>query len=251
MFFDPDGNFPNHHPSPIEPENTAALRERVVQEGADLGMAFDGDADRVFLVDEQGRLVTGSEMTALVIDAVLAENPSRRVLYNAICGWNVRDVLAKYPQAVAHRTKVGHAYIKHDMRTYDAYFAGEHSGHYFFKDNFFGDSGLIAAMVVMGLLHKDGRKLSEVLATHRKYFQIPETNFTVSEPKLVMEKLAEKYEEGEVDWLDGLTVRYSDYWFNVRPSSNEPLLRLNVEAISQIVLDQRVAELSLAIKELA
>lgn len=250
MYFEPDGNFPNHLPSPIEPENTEDLRARVVLEGADLGMAFDGDADRVFLVDETGRLVTGSEMTAMIMDALLEEDPTRTVLYNAICGWNVRDVLARYPQAKSYRTKVGHGYIKKDMVTHEADFAGEHSGHYFFKQNFNADSGLVATVIVLGLISSKSRKLSEILATHRKYSEIPETNFKVSDSKSVMEGLAEEYKDGQIDWLDGLTVSFSDWWMNVRPSSNEPLLRLNLQAVSPEILKEKTTELTAKIEQL-
>lgn len=250
MYFEPDGGFPNHLPSPIEPENTEDLRARVVAERADLGMAFDGDADRVFLVDETGRLVTGSEMTAMIIDALLQEDPSKTVLYNAICGWNVRDVLARYPLATSHRTKVGHGYIKKDMVTYKADFAGEHSGHYFFKHNFNADSGLVATVVVLGLISSKSQKLSDILATHRKYAEIPETNFKVSDAKSVMERLAEEYKEGQIDWLDGLTVSFPDWWMNVRPSSNEPLLRLNLQAVNPEILKDKTHELTARIEQL-
>jgi len=249
MYFEPDGNFPNHLPSPIEPENTADLRRKVVEEKADLGMAFDGDADRVFLVDNEGQSVTGSEMTAMILDEILTQDPTRTVLYNAICGWNVRDVVERH-RAKALRTKVGHGFIKKDMRRYDAYFAGEHSGHYFFKDNYYCDSGVIAAMLVILLVSQDGRKLSEVLVPHRQYVQILETNFRVGEPRLVMDRLAEKFVHEEIDWFDGLTIKTLEWWANIRPSSNEPLLRLNIEAKTSDVLERVRVELIEAIKQL-
>jgi phosphomannomutase len=250
LYFEPDGNFPHHLPSPIEPANVRDLQQRVLGERADLGIAFDGDADRMFLVDDQGRWVSGSETTALVLDELLAQDPKRIVIYNAICGWNVRDVVAKH-NAIAYRSKVGHAYAKRDMKRYGACFAGEHSGHYFFKENYNGDSGLIAALVTLGLVSRDGRPLSQILQPYRKYFQIPETNFKVADSKAVMQRLAERYADGVVDWLDGLTVCYPDWWFNVRPSSNEPLLRLNVEAILEELLQGKAAELSAIIRDLA
>jgi len=249
MYFEPDGNFPNHLPSPIEPKNVEDLCRKVVEEKADLGMAFDGDADRVFLVDDTGRFVTGSEMTAMIMDEILTQDPKRTVLYNAICGWNVRDVVEKH-KAHALRTKVGHGFIKKDMRTYDAYFAGEHSGHYFFKENFFCDSGVIAAMFVLSLLSGEGKKLSELLEPYRKYFQIPETNFKVTDPKRVVDGLAEKFAHEEIDWLDGLTIKTLEWWANVRPSSNEPLLRLNIEAKSPALLEQIKNELTEAVAQL-
>lgn len=251
LFFEPDGNFPNHMPSPIEPENTEALREKVVEVGADLGMAFDGDADRMFFVDEKGTLVTGSETTALVLEALLSHNPKQTVLYNAICGWNVRDVLAKFPEATSARTKVGHAFIKNDMRRLEAKFAGEHSGHYYYQDNFYGDSALITAVFALELISKKGEKFSAILEDYRKYVQIPETNFRVTNTKLVMEEIAKLHSDAEVNWLDGITVTYADWWFNVRASMTEPLLRLNVEAKSADLLAAKVSELSSQITTLA
>lgn len=248
MYFEPDGNFPHHLPSPIELQNVADLQEKVVKVGADLGMAFDGDADRVFLIDEKGGIVTGSEMTALVMEEILSRDSRRVVLYNAICGWNVRDVIKKH-KATAYRTKVGHGYVKKDMKRCSAYFAGEHSGHYFFKDNYNCDSGLIAAVFVLALLSQTNEPLSEVLKPHRKYFQIPETNFKVSDAQAVLSRLEKRYQNLEIDELDGLTVRGKDWWCNVRSSSNEPLLRLNLEAISQDVLEQRCNELIELIRE--
>jgi phosphomannomutase len=249
MYFEPDGNFPNHLPSPIEPKNVEDLCKRVVAEKADLGMAFDGDADRLFLVDDAGRWVNGSEMTALVMDGILNQDPTRTVLYNAICGWNVRDVVERH-QAHALRTKVGHGFIKKDMRTYDAYFAGEHSGHYFFKDNYGCDSGLIAAMFVLSLMAREGKPLGTLLEPHRKYFQIPETNFEVTDTGGVIDKLAEKFAHEEIDWLDGLTVRTLEWWANIRPSQTQPLLRLNIEAKTPELLHQVETELTEAIQQL-
>ncbi|MBN2585045.1 phosphomannomutase/phosphoglucomutase [Patescibacteria group bacterium] len=250
MYFEPDGNFPHHLPSPIEPKNVADLRQRVVAEKADLGMAFDGDADRMFLIDEQGKIVTGNETTAMVMDQLLDEDPSRIMLYGAIAGWNIRDVISKH-QATAYRTKVGTGYIKKDMKARGVYFAGEHSGHYYFQRNYNGDSGLIAAVLVLALISQKGQPLSEILKPHRRYYQIPETNSRVNDPNVVMRKLSGQYADGQVDWLDGLTVTYPDWWFNVRPSSNEPLLRLNVEAVSPGLLESKSAELSASIRKSA
>lgn len=249
LYFEPDGDFPNHLPSPIEPKNVEDLCRKVVEEKADLGMAFDGDADRVFLVDNDGRWVNGSEMTALVMDAILTEDPTRVVLYNAICGWNVRDVVERH-KAKAFRTRVGHGFIKKDMRQYDAYFAGEHSGHYFFKSNFGCDSGLIAAMFVLSLMTKTGKSLSELLEPHRQYFQIPETNFEVRDTQVALDNLAERFQHEELDWLDGLTIKTLEWWANVRPSQTQPLLRLNVEAKTPELLEQVKTELTEVIHQL-
>ncbi|MFH0905392.1 MAG: phosphomannomutase/phosphoglucomutase [bacterium] len=250
MYFEPDGNFPNHLPSPIEPENTADLRKRVVEERADLGMAFDGDADRVYLVDDQGQLVTGSEMTAMIMDEVLTQDPTRIVLYNAICGWNVRDVVERH-KAKAFRTRVGHGFIKKDMRRYDAYFAGEHSGHYFFKDNYYCDSGVIAVMFVLSLMAKEGKSLAGLLEPHRKYFQIPETNFRVRDKQMIIDGLAERFAHEEVDWLDGITIKTLEWWANIRPSQTDSMLRLNVEAKSPEILERVATELAGQIQRLS
>lgn len=251
LYFDPDGNFPNHLPSPIEPENVRDLQAKVLEVGADLGVAFDGDADRMFLIDERGGVVTGSETTALVMEAMLSDNPEQTVLYNAICGWNVRDVLAKFPEARSHKTKVGHSNIKKDMRTYDAVFAGEHSGHYFFKENFCGDSALITMVFVLELISVKDAPVTEILAEYRKYVQIPEVNFTVANKDLVIAEIAAKYSGGKEDWLDGVTIEYEDWWLNVRPSNTEPLLRLNIEAKTPELLAEKFGELSELIKSLA
>lgn len=175
IYFEPDGDFPNHLASPIEPKNVADLRKRVVKERADLGMAFDGDADRVFLIDEKGEIVTGSEMTAMVMDEILIQNPYHTVLYNVICGWNVADVIKKH-SAKSFPALTGIGFIKKDMVKRDAYFCGEHSGHYYFKENYNCDSGLIAAAFVLALISKSGKQLSQLLKEHRKYVLIPETN---------------------------------------------------------------------------
>src|SRR3989344_4260514 len=243
VYFEPDGNFPHHLPSPIEPKNVEDLCKKVVEEKADLGMAFDGDADRLFLVDNNGQWVNGSEMTALVMDAILTEDSTRTVLYNAICGWNVRDVIERH-RAKALRTRVGHGFIKNDMKTYGAFFAGEHSGHYFFQDNYGCDSGLIAAMLVLSLIAETNRSLIELLVPHRRYFQIPETNFEVTDIKVALNKLAERFQHEELDWLDGLTIKTLEWWANIRPSQTQPLLRLNVEATTPEILERVTAELT-------
>ena len=219
------------------------LCKKVVKEKADLGMAFDGDADRLFLVDNNGQWVNGSEMTALVMDAILTEDSTRTVLYNAICGWNVRDVIERH-RAKALRTRVGHGFIKNDMKTYGAFFAGEHSGHYFFQDNYGCDSGLIAAMLVLSLIAETNRSLIELLVPHRRYFQIPETNFEVTDIKVALNKLAERFQHEELDWLDGLTIKTLEWWANIRPSQTQPLLRLNVEATTPEILERVTAELT-------
>ncbi len=246
MYFEPDGTFPNHLADPSKPENIKDLIEKVKTEGADLGMAFDGDADRVFLVDENGQGVSGAETMAMVMDEILNQDPSRIVLYNPLCGWIVRDVIAKH-NSPAYEIKVGGGYVKREMRAQGAYFSGETSGHYYFQENFNGDSGLIAAVYVLTLMSQTGKKLSELVQPYRKYPRIPETNFPVYNAGKILEHLAAKYPDGEHKLLDGLTVTYPTYWFNVRLSSNEPLLRLNVEALDEQTLREKSHELAVEI----
>jgi phosphomannomutase len=204
----------------------------------------------MFFIDDLGQTVTGSETMAVVLDAMLTKHPEAQVLFNAICGWNVRDVFAKHG-ATGIRTKVGHAFIKNEMRANDAIFAGEHSGHYFYKESFCADSALITAVLVLELISKKDQKMSEILAEHRQYVQIAETNFRVANAKLVMDQIVGLHDEAQVDFLDGITVVYPDYWFNIRASMTEPLLRLNVEAKTSELLADKVAQLTAQITSLA
>jgi phosphomannomutase len=229
LYFELDGSFPNHPADPIQIENLAALQAAVLEHGADLGLAFDGDADRVFLVDERAEPVSGSTTTALVAARVLAVNPGAPIVYNLICSRVVREtIVANGGQPI--RSRVGHSFIKKVMADTGAAFGGEHSGHYYFRDNFRADSGMIASMFVLEALSVTGSPLSEVLAPYRRYWASGERNTEVADQRAKLAELAQTYADGEVDWLDGLTVDYPDWWFNARPSNTEPLLRLNVEA---------------------
>jgi phosphomannomutase len=231
MYFELDGTFPNHPADPINPRNLEDLRQRVVSEGADVGLAFDGDADRVFLVDEQGGIVQSSLVGALVARTMCEREPGATVLHNLICSRIVPETIRA---AGGHpvRTRVGHSFIKAVMAETGAIFGCEHSGHYYFRDNYRADSGLVAALVVLEVLSRADRPLSEVLAPYRKYADSGETNRRVegTDPKAVIERVSERYPEDLRDWTDGLTIETPDWWFNLRPSNTEPLLRLNVEA---------------------
>jgi phosphomannomutase len=234
LFPELDGNFPNHPADPIQPENLVALKAAILAEGADVGLAFDGDADRVFLVDERAVPVSGSLTTALVASSMLAKHPGATVLYNCICSRSVPEVIAEQG-GVGIRTKVGHSYIKEVMAETGAIFGGEHSGHYYFRDNYRADSGIIAAMLVLELLSVNAAPLSELLKPFDRYADSGEINTTVDDPAGAVELLAAEVEAaggrlGTVDRLDGLTVDRGDWWYNLRPSNTEPLLRLNVEA---------------------
>ena len=244
LFGELDGTFPNHPADPIQEENLADLKKAVLASKADIGLAFDGDADRVFLVDEQARPVSGSLTTALVARAMLEKHPGATVLYNLICSKIVPETIEKYG-GTAVRTRVGHSFIKQVMVDTGAVFGGEHSGHYYFMDNYRADSGLIAAMIVLEELSAAGVPLSELLAPYRKYADSGEINTEVDDPATAVESLAKHFAaQGLVcDRTDGLTVDFDDWWFNVRPSNTEPLLRLNVEAASPGECDRHIAEL--------
>jgi phosphomannomutase len=237
-----DGTFPNHPADPIDPANQADLRRAVVEHRADVGMAFDGDADRVFLVDEHAEGVGGSLVTALVAKAMLEREPGATIVYNLICSWVVPEVIREYGGTPV-RTRVGHSFIKQVMAETGAIFGGEHSGHYYFRENYRADSGLVAGMVVLGEMSKTGLPLSKLLAPFRRYHDSGEINTPVEDQAAKIQELAARYADGRQDRLDGLTVEYDDWWFNVRPSNTEPLLRLNVEARTRELLEEKTAEL--------
>src|SRR6266496_1196224 len=241
LYMELDGTFPNHPADPIVPENQADVKRAVTESGADLGLAFDGDADRVFLVDEHAQGVSGSLVTALVAEGMLERNPGARILYNLICSRTVPEVIREHGGEPI-RTRVGHSYIKKTMAETGAVFGGEHSGHYYFRDHYNADSGLVASMVVMDQMSKAGKPLSELLAPLRRYSDSGEINTEVADQKAVMERISRAYPEDRRDRLDGLTVEFDDWWFNVRPSNTEPLLRLNVEASTSEQLREKTAE---------
>lgn len=243
MFPELDGTFPNHPADPIQVENLADLRARVLETGADIGLAFDGDADRVFLVDENAEPVSGSLTTALLAEAILETNAGSKVIYNLICSKAVPEVIAENG-GTAIRSRVGHSFIKQTMAEEDAVFGGEHSAHYYFRDNWRADSGLIAAVMVLEQLSRSGGTLSEMLAPLKRYSASGEINTRVDDAAAVIEKVASHYAEASSDRLDGLTVDLGDWWFNLRASNTEPLLRLNLEAATDDEVASRVAEVT-------
>jgi phosphomannomutase len=242
MYGELDGTFPNHEANPIQPENLVDLQARVLETGADIGLAFDGDADRVFLVDDHGELVSGSLTTAIVAAAMLDKNPGATILYNLICSKAVPEVIIERGGKPV-RTRVGHSLIKAVMAETGAAFGGEHSGHYYFRDNYRADSGIIAAMVVLEVLSTGGLPLSEVRRPYERYVGSGELNTTVTDPVAVIDLVAAEFADHDQDRLDGLTVDFGDWWFNLRPSNTEPLLRLNLEADDQSACDVHVAEI--------
>lgn len=247
MYFELDGSFPNHEANPLEPENLRDLQSRVVNEEADIGLAFDGDADRCFVVDELGRAVSPSVITALIAQDMLRKHPGATVLYNAICSDVVPETI-EASSGTAIRTPVGHSLIKATMASSQAIFGGEHSGHYYFADFYCADSGMLAALYVLAALSKFDGTLSEMVAPFEKYVSSPELNQRVSDQAGVIDSLAQYFSAEARDQLDGLTIRSKHWWFNVRASNTEPLLRLNVEAEDEETMT-RVRDLVLGLIE--
>ena len=240
-----DGTFPNHPADPIQPENLVDLQKRVLETGADIGLAFDGDADRVFLVDELAQPLSGSLTTSIVAAGMLERHPGATIVHNLICSQAVPDIVRE-KGGVPVRTRVGHSYIKQVMADTGAVFGGEHSGHYYFADNFRADSGLIAAVVVLEQLCRAAVPLSALRRPFERYAASGELNTEVPDPKAVIEAVAAHYAaahpDASMDRLDGLTVQLDGWWFNLRPSNTEPLLRLNLEAPTASQVTERVAE---------
>jgi phosphomannomutase len=239
-FFEPNGNFPNHEPNPLLPENREFIVRKVVEEGADLGIAFDGDADRCFFVDDTGEFVPGDFVTALLAESMLEKEPGGTIIYDVRASWAVRDVVERLG-GTALPNRVGHAFIKLRMREVDAVFAGEVSGHYYFRDFYQADSGTIPALLMLELVSKRGRKLSELLRPFReRYFLTGELNTPVADVALTLQRLKEHFaDQGEVSHLDGISITAEDWHMNVRPSNTEPLLRLNIEALEPELMKQK------------
>ncbi len=235
-----DGTFPNHPADPIDPENQRDLKVAILEHGADVGLAFDGDADRVFLVDERAADVSGSLLTTLVARAMLRQEPGAKVVHNLICSWVVPETIRENGGEPI-RTRVGHSFIKQIMAETGAIFGGEHSGHYYFRENFGADSGLIAAVIALGALSDADQPLSELLQPFRRYVASGEINRTVDDQRGRIQDIARALTGGRQDRLDGLTVEFEDWWCNVRASNTEPLLRLNVEATTPELLEDRTA----------
>jgi len=241
MYPELDGTFPNHPADPIQEENQVDLKARVLERGADVGMAFDGDADRVFLVDEHADGVSGSLTTALVARQILEREPGATVIHNLICSKVVPELVSELGGTPV-RTRVGHSFIKDVMAQTGAAFGGEHSGHYYFRDNFRADSGLITAVVVLAAMCEAGQPLSELVAPLRRYAASGEINTRVDDTAAVIDAVSAAYPDADQDRLDGLTVDLGDWWFNLRPSNTEPLLRLNLEAADDDQVRARVSE---------
>lgn len=241
MYGELDGTFPNHPADPLNPANLVDLSARVLATGADLGLAFDGDADRVFLVDEKAQPVPGSLTTSIVAATMLERHPGATVIHNLICSKSVPEIVTE-AGGTAVRSRVGHSHIKALMAETGAVFAGEHSGHYYFADNYRADSGLIATMFVLERLSRSSEPMSQLRVPFERYVASGEINFEVADVDAVIAHVAAEHAGADADNLDGLTVDHGDWWFNLRPSNTEPLLRLNLEAPSAAEVETRVAE---------
>jgi len=238
MYFELDGSFPNHEANPIDPANTADLQARVLAEGADVGLAFDGDADRCFVIDERGEIVSPSVLTALIAERELKKAPGSTVIHNLITSKAVPEVVTENGGTPV-RTRVGHSFIKAEMARTGAIFGGEHSGHFYFAEFWNADSGMLAALHTLAALGTYDGPLSQLLASYDRYAASGEINSTVDDSAGRVAKIREYYAEQEIDELDGLTVQSADgWWFNVRASNTEPLLRLNVEAPDEATMER-------------
>ena len=248
LYFDPDGHFPHHPASPIEPQNMKDVQRLVRESGADLGAAFDGDADRMFITDERGDLVDGGMVTAMVARSLLHKYPGATILHNLIVSHCVPELIERMGGR-AIRTRVGHSFIKAEMRAHSAIFGGEHSGHFYFRDNWYADSGLIALLVVLEVVCEEGKAVSEVIAGLCSRERSGEINSHVNDIPAKLSALKSRYRDGVLDELDGITIAYPTWWFNVRPSNTEPLLRLNLEADNRALMEQKRDELLSVIRE--
>ncbi|HEX6219507.1 MAG TPA: phosphomannomutase/phosphoglucomutase [Acidimicrobiia bacterium] len=229
LYLEPDGTFPNHPADPLVPENLEDLRELLTTGDFDFGVAFDGDADRAFFLDDRGQALAGSTVTSLVARRILADNPGASVVHNLITSKAVPEIVRESGGEPV-RTRVGHSYIKQVMAETGAVFGGEHSGHYYFKDNYRADSGMLAMLYLLRVVSEDGRSLSQIRTDVERYAASGEINFEVADAEATMTRVAEVFTDAELDRLDGLTVDLGQEWFNLRPSNTEPLLRLNAEA---------------------
>jgi phosphomannomutase len=248
LFPELDGTFPNHPADPIQPENLRDLQRAVLDQQADVGLAFDGDADRVFLVDDRAEPVSGSLTTSIVAKGILAKSPGETVVHNLICSKAVPEIITEMGGTPV-RTRVGHSFVKQVMAETGAIFGGEHSGHYYFRDNWRADSGLIAALVVLAQLSEAGEALSVLRKPFERYAGSGEINTRVADQAASMEKVAAAYSQCRQERLDGLSVDCGDFWFNLRPSNTEPLLRLNLEAPDSAACRQRTDEVLALIRD--
>ena len=240
-YFEPDGSFPNHEPNPLLPENREFIVAKVREENADLGVAYDGDADRCFFVDDKGEFVPGDFVTALLAETVLERRPGQKVIYDVRASWAVPETIER-ANGIPLVNRVGHAFIKQRMRKEDAVFAGEVSAHYYFREFSQADTGIVPFLLMLELLSRRAKKLSEILTPFRtRFFLTGEINTPVADVPLKLQELKERYTAagGRISHLDGISIEFDDWHFNVRPSNTEPLLRLNLEALSKELMEEK------------
>ncbi|MCB1008262.1 MAG: phosphomannomutase/phosphoglucomutase, partial [Acidobacteria bacterium] len=242
LYFELDGSFPNHEANPLKLENLRDLQAKVREAGADLGVSCDGDFDRAAFVDERGEPIGSDLATALIAGELLAHDPGKHVLYDLRSSRAV-DEYIRERGGIPVRERVGHSFMKATLRAKQGLFGGELAGHYYFRDNYDADCAIAAVIEILNLLWHSGKKMSELVAPLARYAKSPETNFEVEEKAAKMKELEAAYADGRIDWLDGITVQYDDWWFNVRPSNTEPLLRLVCEARTPEMLEAKMAEL--------
>ena len=242
LYFELDGTFPHHDANPLEPENMQDLIKEVLKHKADLGVAFDGDADRVMFVDNEGQIVSADIATALIAKEFLKHHPGETILHDLRSSWIVKEEIEKLG-GKAKMCRVGHAFIKQALREMNGIFAGELSGHYYFRDNFFADSAAIALVMMLNVISEEDKPFAKIIAPLKRYHSTGELNSKVKDPDQLMNKIEKKYAHGNVLHLDGLSVEFDDWWFNLRKSNTEPLLRLNVEAKTSELLKEKSKEI--------
>ncbi|MBI3379196.1 phosphomannomutase/phosphoglucomutase [Candidatus Gottesmanbacteria bacterium] len=240
LYFKPDGHFPHHLPDPLKPENVIDLQHEIKKHKADLGFAIDGDADRIFVLDEHGISVSGTIATAMLSQYLLQESGPSTILYNAVCGKIVPETVKLF-KGIPIRVRVGHSYIKEQMKKENALFAGEHSGHFYFRENFFADSSTVAGLLLLEYISKQNKPLSEITKNFDKYFSSGEINYNVSDGQKVIEAIEKQFQDSNTDFIDGLSVWYPKWWFSLRTSNTEPMVRLNLEADTQEILDEKLS----------
>lgn len=250
LYPDLDPDFPHHFPNPLIEKNLEDLKKKIKETESDFGVAFDVDGDRAFFVDEKAQMVSGSSLTAIIARSILRKHPGETILYNTICSKAVPEII-KENGGKPVRVLVGHSPIKQKMRELNAIFAGEHSGHFYFRENYYADSGLIAVLEAIELISEDSRPLSEIVAEVERYSSSGEINFKVKDREEIINQIKEKYQgQAKVDEMDGITIELDDYWFNLRPSNTEPLIRLNLEANNQELMKEKLKNVIKEIEDL-
>lgn len=248
LYFEPDGSFPNHPPSPVESKNLVDIKKKVIEEKADLGVALDGDGDRAFFIDDTGQKIDSSYIITLILKQMLSKHPKSKIVYNLTCSKIVSETI-KANGGVPIVERVGHFFMKKRMRREGAIFGGEDSGHYYYKDFWYAESSTLTALIVIEMLCKQGKAISNIIKPLHKYFKIEETNYVVKDKEKVLDRLEKIYSNGKIFKLDGVTSEFKDWWFNVRPSNTEPVIRLSLEANSEELLKEKAKEVEKLIKE--